>query len=197
MFPEEMSDNGFFIFRKMENEIEIWKDVVGYEGLYEVSSWGRVRSLDKNVWNGKVFFKKKGEFKAFYLHKGYPVTCLYKNNVKKNVNIYRLVAIAFIPNPQNKPEVNHIDGVKTNSHVSNLEWATSSENSYHAYHTGLATAPVLKGSKHGMTNLTEDDVIEIRRLYSENVKRKEIMEMYGIAASPFHRIVSRKSWRHI
>ena len=178
-------------------EGEEWRDVVGYEGLYEVSNLGRVRSADKKIWNGKTYYKKVGAIKAQHLHKGYPVTSIYKNNVKSNMNVHRLVAFAFIPNPENKLEVNHIDGIKTNSRVENLEWCTSAENSYHAYHTGLSTAPVLKGSAHGMTNLTEDDVIKIRQLYSNGVKRKELMDMYNLKPSPFYRIVARKSWKHI
>lgn len=101
----------------MTNIKEIWKNVVGYEGKYEVSNLCRVRSVRKilktqiNVQNGYSYIGIAG----------------------KTFTIHRLMAIAFIPNPENKPTVNHKDGIKTNNHISNLEWATFSENSQHNY----------------------------------------------------------------
>ncbi len=123
---------------------EKWKDIKGYEGLYQVSNLGRVKSLDRYIvnknnkqqyYNGKIL---KGN-----IRKGYLKLTLSKDNSQKTVPIHILVAKAFIPNPENKPEVNHIDGEKTNNCVSNLEWATRSENELHAYKNGLAK-PSLK-----------------------------------------------------
>jgi len=110
--------------------MEAWKKITGVEG-YEVSDCGMVRSLDRTVVhsNGKRF-RRKGRILSQALVRGYPRVRLGRDN---GHYIARLVAQAFIPNPLNKPQVNHIDGVPTNNHVSNLEWATSSENIQHSY----------------------------------------------------------------
>lgn len=117
---------------------EIWKPIKEYEGLYEVSNLGRVRSLDKIVkkWDGERLLKGRvlkeniGKF-------GYRKSILTKNHKAKTLLLHRLVANTFIPNPENKPQVNHIDGNKGNNNVDNLEWVTASENVKHAYSTEL------------------------------------------------------------
>ncbi|WP_334352211.1 NUMOD4 domain-containing protein [Companilactobacillus sp. HBUAS56257] len=98
--------------------MEIWKTIDGFENLYEVSNLGRVRSL----------FRYKKILKPNCLKSGYQAVSLYKNKKKYLGLIHRLVAIAFIPNPLNKPQVNHIDEIKSNNHVENLEWMTAKEN---------------------------------------------------------------------
>ena len=109
----------FFI---MDYNIEIWKDVVGYEGLYKVSSFGNVLSVKRGI-----YLNKKSK-RSGHLYIG-----LSKNNVRKNKYVHRLVAIAFIPNPENKPEVNHINGNPKDNNLYNLEWNTRYENSIHSY----------------------------------------------------------------
>ena len=109
---------------------EEWQAVKGYEGLYEVSNQGRVKSLPRNTTKGKILVAEKN-------HRGYYRVGLTKNNKQKHFSIHRLVAEVFIPNPQNKPQVNHIDGNKQNNSVENLEWVTHSENMKHATEMGL------------------------------------------------------------
>ena len=121
--------------------MEIWKDVVGYEGMYQVSNLGNIKSLDR-----VVELKSKNQFTGFTTlrptkgkniskvvnTKGYYQIALYKNGVMKNKLLHRLIAEAFLPNPENKPTVNHIDGNKLNDNLDNLEWATSKEQQKHA-----------------------------------------------------------------
>lgn len=101
---------------------EIWKPIVGYEGLYEVSSWGAVRSLNYN--HGRIV----KVMAAWVTPKDYECIHLSKNGVVRAHRISRLVASAFIPNPQNKPFVDHIDANRRNNHVENLRWCDQSEN---------------------------------------------------------------------
>lgn len=118
---------------------EIWKDIKGYEGLYQVSNFGNVKSLDRYIIN------KNGDKQYFpgkYLNQGisdnYLKVTLSKSNKQRTFRVHILVARTFIPNPENKPEVNHMDGDKSNNRVDNLEWNTRSENELHAYKNGLA-----------------------------------------------------------
>lgn len=110
---------------------EIWMPIAGYEDRYEVSNTGKVRSL-----NYRMTGKKK-ELKPITQGKGYHAVGLCKNGKMRWGKVHRLVADAFIPNPENKREVNHKDGNKKNNHADNLEWATASENQKHAYRIGL------------------------------------------------------------
>lgn len=113
---------------------EVWFDIVGYEGIYQVSNLGGIKSLPREIWNGKNYFFSKLKFlRGSKNQKGYVQVEL----LGKPFMIHRLVAIAFIPNPENKPQVNHLDGDKENNCVENLEWCTNSENQIHAYKLGL------------------------------------------------------------
>ena len=111
---------------------EVWKDIKGFEGKYQISNLGRVKSLQRNGRPERIL--------RLNLIKGYAYTTLSNGSRdKKKLKVHRLVAEAFIPNPHNKPEVNHIDGDKRNCKVENLEWVTHQENCKHAYETGLRT----------------------------------------------------------
>lgn len=118
---------------------EIWKDIHGYEGLYQVSNLGRVKRLSRIVDAGNGARRTLPEMiMSFRENKlGYHYVGLTKNHKQKIMLIHRLVASAFLENVQNKPEVNHIDGVKANNSVSNLDWCTRQENKQHANRTGL------------------------------------------------------------
>lgn len=105
---------------------EIWKDVPGYEGTYKISNMGRVKSLN---YDGSM---EARIMTPYYVHK-YKRVRIFKDKKSISVGVHRLVAQAFIPNPDNKPFVNHIDGDQSNNRVDNLEWCTQSENVMHAY----------------------------------------------------------------
>lgn len=115
---------------------EIWKPIKGYEGLYEVSNLGRVKSLSrKSTYTGRMYETKI--LKPHVNTKMYLDVDLCRNGVQKRHRIHRLVAEMFIPNPNNKPQVNHIDCDKSNNRIDNLEWCDNSENQKHAFANGL------------------------------------------------------------
>lgn len=119
--------------------MELWKDIEGLEGLYQVSNKGNFKSLDRAVRqrNESIQIKKGMVRKQTLTPKGYLFVSLSKQNINLGGLSHRFVAKAFIPNPENKPQVNHIDGVKTNNNVENLEWVTNQENVEHAKKMGL------------------------------------------------------------
>lgn len=115
---------------------EIWKDIIGYKGHYMVSNLGRIKSFKR---------KKEGAIlKLQKTHEGYMHIGLSLNGAKKTLMVHRLVGFAFIKNPNNKPCINHKDGIKDNNNLSNLEWVTKSENTRHAHSIGL----FYKNKKH-------------------------------------------------
>ena len=125
---------------------EIWKDIPGYEGLYKVSNLGRIRSLNhiaryRNKYGGVSVCEIKGVIKrpsqsgnGYKKGNGYLSVTLSKDGVSERMNVHRIVATVFIPNPGNKPQVNHLDGNKSNNRVDNLEWCTAEENMRHCTH---------------------------------------------------------------
>lgn len=176
--------------------MEIWKDVEGYEGLYQVSNLGRVKSVARFVDHpkgGKRIVQER--IMAVKINKrGYLYSSLSKNGVVVNHLNHRVVGIAFIPNNDNKPEVNHKDGVKTNNFKDNLEWSTRSENEIHARKTGLKVS--IKGERCHLSKLTELDAITIK-YKSAGVKHTDIALLYGISKHQVAKIKQGKSWSHI
>lgn len=129
---------------------EKWRDIVNYEGFYQVSNFARIKSFYKGkVKILKLALSSKGHLRAH----------LYKDGKTKLLFVHVLVAKAFIPNPENKPCVNHKDGNKQNNSIDNLEWVTQSENVKHAYETGLKKS----GCEHCRAVLKPEQVREIRR----------------------------------
>lgn len=169
--------------------IKVWKGVVGFEDLFEVSTLGRVKSL-----------RTERVLKSHINKMGYE-TIATKIGGRKGISVcfrvHRLVAEAFIQNPEGKPQVNHIDGVKTNNQTTNLEWVTARENVLHAYKTGLAT-PTL-GESQGQSKLTEGDVEYIRKNYISGDRRfgqRALSRRLGVAHTTIGDVVNRLSWAH-
>ncbi len=180
--------------------VETWKAVIGYEGRYEVSNLGRVRSKTRIAqrWNailclsGRVLKPRRS--KAGTHGKGYPNVALSANGEVHCHTIHRLVAEAFIPNPENRPWINHKDGDKYNCHIYNLEWVTRRENELHAIRLGLCN----QGINNASAKLTEVQVIEIRSRYVPGkVTYEQLGREYGMAGGTIRDIVTRKTWKHL
>lgn len=146
----------------MENEI--WKPIIEYEGLYEVSSFGRVKRLARKTWNNN--HNKDIIMSAKPDKKGYSRFKLTKiNGDIRLIQIHRLVCGAFHPNPENKPCVNHIDGNPKNNHYTNLEWVTYSENALHAFHIIKTRTAPFRGV-FGKNHFGSKIVIQLNKDYS-------------------------------
>lgn len=172
---------------------EIWKDIPEFEGLYQISNLGRIMSFPR-----KGGFKNKTILKNGKSKKNYAQISLSENGKKTCKKIHRLVAQAFIPNPENKPEINHKDGVKANNHVDNLEWCTNQENIDHAIKNGLRGGLFVSGSKHFKALFCEEEVLEIRDKYKNfEYSQKELAERYRVSKSAISSIIHRRSWKHI
>ena len=161
---------------------EMWKDIKGYEGLYKISSKGKVFSIRRNK-NIKPYKVSNG-YLAIELNNGKP----------KKFLIHRLVALEFIENKLNKKEVNHIDGDKLNNDVSNLEWCSSKENSIHAIKNNLQK---LNGEYNGNSKLKEIDVLYIRNNYKPYDKKygiKPLSKKYNVSRTTISCIVRNLIW---
>ena len=128
-------------------EQETWKDIPGLDGLYQASNIGRIKILSRETKNNRGSFRTKEKFSSLSKinSSGYYEISVTVNGIKKSAKVHRLIGISFIENPDNKPEINHKNGIKTDNRVSNLEWATHQENIEHAKSMGLMKAGSLKG----------------------------------------------------
>jgi hypothetical protein len=169
-------------FTKEELENEVWKTIPGYEGYYEVSNLGGIRSFQT-----KVLRKMNGVNSS-----GYQVVVFYKEGKTKSYTVHRLVAKSFISNHKSKREVNHINGVKTDNRVENLEWVTPRENQRHSVDTGLKS----KGESNYNSKLTEIQAREIKYGHL-GLSHKEIACIYGVATSRINAIRMGRDWKHI
>lgn len=172
----------------------MWKDLI-YQGKnygykFEISDRGSLR----NKITGTVY-------KLNVTTNGYLDVVVSLGNKKiKNFRIHKAVAETFIPNPKNKPEVNHIDGNKQNNYVENLEWVTGSENVQHAYNMGLASAKSHQGENSSTNKLTDEDVLYIKTNYKPRHPEfgcRALARKFGVHHKLIEMIIHNERWKHI
>lgn len=175
---------------------EFWSPIKDYDGLYEVSNWGRIKSLEKIVLysNGQ---RRLYEEKILKLNpsNGYKTISLVKNKIKQTHMVHRLVANAFIDNPLNKPFVNHDDGDRSNNYYKNLIWSTNSENQLHSYN--VLGHKAVRGENNGASKLQGKDISIIRQLYSTGVSQCQIGRLFGVCQEAIRKIVYKETWAHV
>lgn len=183
----------FAIMSKIYTDKEIWVDITGYEGIYQISNHGRVKSLDRMSTSGTSRLIRGRLFKTIN-DRGYHIRILADvGNGRKNLRIHREVARHFVhnPNPQDFDIINHIDGDGLNNHHSNLEWCTHLHNITHAINTGARLH-----SPHQVLN--EEDIKEVRRLFDEtDMTYTEIGNMYNCNGNSINLVVRYISYKHI
>lgn len=172
---------------------EIWQDICGYEGYYQVSNLGRVKSLSRPI---KARGNKDRNFvgrvlKEYKTPEGYLSVNLCVKNKGKTFLIHHLVAKTFIGDRPERLDINHKNGNKTDNRLGNLEYCTRSENILHAIKKGL----IAKGEKHSNAKLTALQVSEIRELYTKKeFIQRELAKMYGVSQSVISDIINQKMW---
>lgn len=168
---------------------EIWKQIEGGYEEYQVSNFGQIKSLKSK--NEKILHLDKDRY-------GYMNVKLCKNGTMKKFKVHRLVAMAFIENPNGFPEINHKDGNKENNFVENLEWVTKSQNIKHAFDTGLKLPNGISyGEKNGSHKLTKQDVDDILETYIPRdpiFGGRALARKYGVGATTIQSILHNKTW---
>lgn len=177
----------------------IWKPVVSFEGLYSISEYGDVKSLEREIDRGDKpnYIRKERVLKTPLDRYGYKKVVLSKSKKKTHSTVHRQVALAFIPNPDNLPEVNHKDGNKLNNYWKNLEWCTTEYNLKHAHENNLVDHSKNSGENCYITNLTNKTVKEIREKMANGARNKDIGKEYNLGRSTVSRIRMNQSFKNI
>lgn len=167
--------------------MEVWKDIPGYEGKYQVSTQGNIYSSRYNRYR-----------KLRQDRHGYVFVALNKEGGQHFFLVHRLVAGAFIPNPDGKTEVNHIDGDKKNNRIENLEWVTHDENVQHSFEIGLRNKKEIKEPKQSSSKLTKELAQQIRCEYKRNVRGrgyKALAKKYHVSTPSIKDVVHNITWK--
>lgn len=179
---------------------EQWNDVVGYEGYYKVSTFGRIKSLKRQVFQPQFqkWALRKERIIAQTLNKyGYCKIVLQVDNVRVDTTAHVIVGTAYLPNPENKTQINHKKGNKTDNRPTELEWNTAKENSNHAISIGIDS---VVGVHNGRCILSEKDVLAIREGYEKgkhNNYRNRMSKKYGVSTSQVGKICLGYLWKHL
>jgi hypothetical protein len=169
--------------------VEIWKNIKDYEGHYQVSDLGRVKSLAREDRRGCLI--KERILKPSLDEDGYARVCLCKDGSQISHFVHKLVLLTFVLNPHNKPQINHKDGIKINNEVANLEWATAKEN---MVHKDIILNKNNRGENHGRVKLDETKVKNIRK---SSLPPRELAKMYQVSTILIYKIRQNKLWRHL
>lgn|SRR5574343_155487 len=184
--PQPLKFGGFLF-------MEEWKYIIGYEGKYSISTYGRVRSEDRYSRNTMKSTRHVKERILKEKNNGYPYVILSNGDKRISAKIHRLVAMAFIQNTSKYNCINHIDGNKSNNHVNNLEWCTHKQNMAHAVKTGLFNK---KGESHPNSKLNDNIILAIKSLKGQ-YSHRQISEMFGLDRRYVGYILSGQRWGHI
>lgn len=172
---------------------EVWKEIPGYEGHYEASSCGRIRSLVMQS-GPNLVLRKTPRIKSVYASKGgYLKTDLSKGNKCRTEYIHRLVLMAFKGVPANSQEGAHLNGIRSDNRLENLEWTTRAVNHSHKNQHGTQ----LIGERNPQAKLTDALVREMRLKYCNGQSYRSLANEYGLSKSYTHNVVSGKSWAHV
>lgn len=177
--------------------MEQWKKIEEFNYEYEISSYGRIRSVENVIVRGNGWkYTRKSKILKPSGSGGYLRGAVCVNKKMIQYKIHRLVALAFIPNNENKKEVNHIDGNKLNNHVENLEWCTRQENIEHCILNKLQKP--FKGEEIGNSKLLEFQVIEIRNKFKPRVySRAKLAKEYNVSEATIKDILYKRTWIHL
>lgn len=171
---------------------EIWKDIEGLEGMYQISSHCRARSLILATNKGVVKRDIPKILKCSIGGMGYRLFHTYKGGKRKTHKLHRIFAIYFIPNPKGLPYINHIDGNKLNNSIENLEWCSHLHNIRHAFKMGLVKSS--RGTNHFRSKFTKKQVIEI---FKSNLGYRELGRQYNVSHNVIGSIKRKQSYKDI
>ena len=179
------------------------KDIPGYENRYAVTDDGRVWSYEKKSQVGQNGGIRIDGNRWLKLHKAkaksgkiyHRVVLIDKNGKRKQWLVHRLVGISYIPNPDNLPFINHINGITTDNRIDNLEWCDAKSNSIHAYNNGWIKTPNQSGAANSQARLTVDDVRRIRNMAADGMGDTEISRLTGVNRSAVKDITKYKTWK--
>lgn len=176
-----------------------WRDIPGFEGWYQASKAGKIRSKKRTVYYCDS--ARKQVYPSVVLipgvtESGYSIVtlCLYAKRYTRRV--CRLIGLTFIPNPENKPQINHKDGDKRNDAANNLEWSSGSENQLHRYRVLKKGAPT--GESRVGSKMSNKGVMKLRKMYSTGkFTQRELGLKFGVSQTTVHEVVYKKRWNHI
>lgn len=180
---------------------EIWKDVEGYEGLYQASTWGRIKSLPTSLpriySNRKAGLYRTSEkiLKTPVASSGYAIVTLCKDGIQTSCSVHRLIAETFLTNPNNYPVINHKDTNRINNNLANLEWCTYSRNNSLPFQQGRRS---VRGSDNNTSKLDELQVLTIKLILAEkSLTPKQIAKYFSVSPAAIYHILKESTWSHI
>lgn len=179
--------------------MENWKNIRSYEGRYQVSDLGNVKSLYQEYYGGwrkqQLMVRPEVLLALSENSDGYPQVTLYLNGIGKKLKVHRIVAETFILNPEDKPQINHINGIRNDNRVENLEWCTCKENIIHGIK--VLGSKRACGIKQHLAKLTDSLVKEIKIEFSNGLTPYDLAPKYGVNVRTLYRIKNNETWKHV